>query len=186
MGKIKIGLGLNCFILLSDFEAVCVHLSGLNKSVLRVLSLEWHLDCSPWQLLLSLSTATFHHRASEWNVDTERLRGYDVFIIHTSLWSRGADILWKDQITFWNHYCRFTVLAFKITVWQSKPKRNRYSDDAGITSNLFREVWGNKLPGRGGSHASDEVVRSIILLITVINKAGLRKWSNVAMPEITR
>lgn len=38
--EIKIGLGLNCFIQLADFQAARVHLSGLNESVLRTLSLE--------------------------------------------------------------------------------------------------------------------------------------------------
>lgn len=59
--EIKIGLGLNCFIQLADFQAARVHLSGLNESVLRTLSLEWHLDCLQWQRLLSLimSSALF-------------------------------------------------------------------------------------------------------------------------------
>ena len=40
MEKIKIGFGLNCFIQLADSQMSCVHLSGMNKFVLRVLLLE--------------------------------------------------------------------------------------------------------------------------------------------------
>lgn len=91
MGKIKIGLGLNCFIQLSGFQTVCVHLSGLNKSALRVLLLEWHLDCSHWRWLLSLIiSASFLIRASKCNVDHSGAVEIQSSIILSSLWSNGT------------------------------------------------------------------------------------------------
>lgn len=50
----------------------------------------------------------------------------------------------------------------------------------GFLSDLSGE---NKLPGRSGSRVSRRAPRSVILLMTIIKRTGLRKWSNVGVSQ---
>lgn len=115
--EIKIGLGLNCFIQLVDFQASCVHLSGLNESVLRAPSLEWHLDCSHWQRLLSLimSSALFvsWFGALKWSVGYRGLKTGTGSLYLLFLWSKRTLRKYLKGLLYWG----ITVVDL---LWHSK------------------------------------------------------------------